>query len=277
MLRRGLAVTIFFGLGLAAGCRDRGQGATAAGGRIVLSGSKTMAPLAVELGKRFEAGHPGVVVQVEVGDSSRGIADTRQGKADIGMVSRALRDDEKDLRPRTLAHDGVSVIVHKDNPVAALTDEQVTRIFTGAITNWKDVGGRDAKITVVNRGGSATHELFTDYFKLKGADIKAAMVAQDNEQGLVLVSGDADAIGYVAVGMAEFDAKEGGMEIKLLPVHGVVATTAAVGDGSFPISRPLALVTRAEPVGLVRDFLDFAASKESEELLRKNFFVPARR
>src|SRR5207253_2388920 len=109
-----------------------------------------IAPLAGEIGKRFEARHPGVRVDVQTGGSARGASDLRQGLNDIGMLSRPLNDDEKDLHAFAIANDGVCIILHKSNPVAALSDAQVVDIYTGKTTNWKDVGGRDATITVVN-------------------------------------------------------------------------------------------------------------------------------
>ena len=100
-------------------------------GKLVLTGSSTVAPLAAEIGKRFEAGHPGVRVDVQSGGSSRGVTDARKGLANIGMVSRALKDEEKDLKAFSIARDGVGITLHKDNPVQTLSDRQVVDIYTG--------------------------------------------------------------------------------------------------------------------------------------------------
>src|SRR5258706_1104626 len=178
--------------------------------KLVLTGSSTVAPLAAEIGKRFESLHPGVHVDVQSGGSGRGITDSRQGLADIGLCSRALKDDEKDLTPHTIALDGVCVILHKDNAVASLKDDQVIAIYTGKITNWKDVGGKDAAITVVNKAeGRSTLELFCHYYKLKSTDIKAHVVIGDNQQGIKTVAGNPDSIGYVSIGTAEYEAGHG--------------------------------------------------------------------
>src|SRR5262249_37172807 len=107
--------------------------------KLVLTGSSTIAPLAGEIGKRFEADHPGVRVDVQTGGSSRGASDARQGLNDIGMLSRSLNDDEKDMHAFPIANDGVSIILHKNNPVASLSNAQVVDIYTGKVTNWKDV------------------------------------------------------------------------------------------------------------------------------------------
>jgi phosphate transport system substrate-binding protein len=116
-------------------------------GKLTLTGSSTVAPLAAELGKKFETLHPGTRIDVQSGGSSRGISDARQGLADIGMVSRALKPEEKDLIPHTVAKDGICIILHKSNPVSVLNDSQLVAVYTGKITNWKALGGKDAPIT----------------------------------------------------------------------------------------------------------------------------------
>lgn len=242
-------------------------------GKLVLTGSSTVAPLAAEIGKRFESEHPGVRVDVQSGGSSRGISDARQGVADIGMVSRALKPEEKDLKAFSIARDGVTVILHKDNPVTSLKDKQVVDIYTGKVTNWKQVGGKDGVITVVNKAeGRSTLELFTQYFKLKNTDIKAQVVIGDNQQGIKTVAGNPNAVGYVSIGSAE-NSVANGESIKLLPVAGVAATTANVQNGTFPISRPLNLVTKTEPQGLAKEFINFAQSQQVSDIVKKQNFV----
>ncbi|MEH2041916.1 phosphate ABC transporter substrate-binding protein [Nostoc sp.] len=242
-------------------------------GKLVLTGSSTIAPLAAEIGKRFESQHPGARVDVQSGGSSRGVSDARQGVANVGMVSRALKPEENDLKAFSIARDGVTVILHKDNPVKSLNDKQVVDIYTGKVTNWKQVGGTDGTITVVNKAeGRSTLELFTHYFKLKNTDIKAQVVIGDNQQGIKTVAGNPNAIGYVSIGSAENSAANG-VAIKLLPVNGIAATTANVQNGTFPISRPLNLVTKTQPQGLTKVFLDFAQSQQVNDIVQKQNFV----
>lgn len=242
--------------------------------KVVLTGSSTIAPLVAEIGKRFESLHAGVHVDVQSGGSGRGVTDARQGLADIGMVSRALADDERDLVPFSIALDGVCVILHRDNPVEALSDEQVVGIYTGKLTNWKDVGGKDAPITVVNKAeGRSTLELFCHYYEVKNTDIQAHVVIGDNQQGIKTVSGNPNAIGYVSIGTAEFEAGHG-TAIKLLPVGGVAASLENVTNESFPLSRPLNLVLRAAPEGLAREFIEFARSEAVQDIVREQYFVP---
>jgi phosphate transport system substrate-binding protein len=255
--------------GVLAGCSSSGKGK-----KLVLTGSSTVAPLAAEMGKRFEELHPGVRVDVQSGGSTRGVNDARQGLADIGLASRSLTPDEKDLLAFPIANDGISVILHQKNKVSALSREQIIDIYTGKITNWNEVGGIDAPITVVNKAeGRSTLELFCHYFKLKNSDIKASVVIGDNEQGIKTVAGNPNAIGYVSIGTAEYDIGHG-TPIKLLAIGGIEATSENVANGKFPLSRPLNLVTNAPPEGLVKEFIDFATSEKVQDLVRGQSFVP---
>ena len=245
--------------------------------KLVLTGASTLAPLAADIGRRLEAERPGVRIDVQTGGTSRGIHDVRQGLADIGLVSRALKDDEKDLVAFPIARDGIGVILHASNPVPHLTDAQVAAIFTGQVAHWKSLGGRDAPITVVHKAeGRSTLELFCRYYGLRNADIKAHVVIGDNAQGIKTVAGNPDSIGYVSLGSAEHEAGRG-TAIKLLAVGDVPATTANVANGTFPLSRPLNLVVPKAPEGLAKEFIDYARSEKVHDLIRRHGFVPVAR
>ena len=241
---------------------------------LVLTGSSTVAPLAAEIAKRYESEHPGVRIDVQTGGSSRGIADARSKVADIGMVSRSLKSEESDLTANTIAQDGITVILHSDNPVKSLTNEQIVGIYTDKINNWQEVGGNNAPITVVNKAeGRSTLELFADYFKLETTAINADTIIGDNEQGIKIVAGNPNAIGYVSVGAAEYNA-ENGTPIKLLPVNGVEASIETVRTGTFPISRPLNLVTLGDPKEISKEFIDFSQSSRVKDIIEEQYFVP---
>lgn len=242
-------------------------------GKLIITGSSTVAPLVSEIAKRFEAQHSDVRIDVQMGGSSRGISDVREGISNIGMVSRSLKDNEKDLLAFPIALDGICIIVHKDNPVTELTNEQIINIYTGEITNWKEVGGKDAPVTVVNKAeGRATLELFLEHFQLKNSDIKPHVIIGDNEQGVKTVAGNQNAIGYVSIGTAEYDSTIG-VPIKLLPLDGISASTANIRNGSFPIRRPLNLVTKAPPDGLIKAFIVYAGSKEVADIVEEQYYV----
>jgi len=248
--------------------------ALATQGKLVITGSSTMAPLVAEIGKRFEAQHPGTRVDVQTGGSSRGLADVMNGLADIGMVSRALKPQEHALHGAIIAHDGITLILHQDNPVHELTNEQIKAIYTGAITNWKTVGGLDAPITVINKAeGRSTLELFLQYFSLSNRQIQAHVVIGDNEQGIKTVEGNPHAIGYVSIGTAQYDATHG-VPIRLLPLQHIPATLETVRNGTFPLSRPLTLVSQAPPIELAQNFIEFSQSPAVHDLILKQYFVP---
>ena len=245
--------------------------------RLILNGSSTVAPLALEIAKRFEKQNPGVRVDVQSGGSSRGVSDARSGLADIGLVSRVLKPEENDLTAHTIAMDGIGIILHTNNPVQLLTDAQIKAIYTGEITQWSVVGGNNTRITVVNKAeGRSTLELFLHHFALKNSEIKPQVIIGDNQQGIKTVAGNPGAIGYVSIGTAEFEAAQG-TPIKLLPMAGVAATVANVRDRRFPLSRPLNLVTKGTPSGLAKRFIDFARSEKINDLIEAQFFVPPTR
>jgi phosphate transport system substrate-binding protein len=241
--------------------------------RLTITGSSTVAPVISDIGKAFEQTNPGTRIDVQTGGSSRGIADAREGRADIGMVSRALNDNENDLAAYPFAMDGISIITHASNPVNALSRENTIAVFTGKITNWKALGGPDRPITVVNKAeGRSTLELFLAFFQLKNSDIRAQVVIGDNQQGIKTVAGNPGAIGYVSIGTAEFEA-EYGTPIKLLPMAGIAPTTAHVADGSYPLSRQLNLVTAGPAGGLAAEFIAYARSASVNALIGEHFFV----
>lgn len=261
-----LICLVFFVFGL--------MSASAASQRLVLTGSSTVAPLVGEMARRFESLNPGVRIDVQTGGSSRGINDVRNGVAGIGMVSRSLKQNEQDLHAFAIALDGISLIVHTNNSVVTLSQQQIVDIYTGKITNWKAVGGQDARITVVNKAeGRSTLELFLSYLQLRNSQIKPHVIIGDNPQGIKTIAGNPHAIGYVSIGAAEYEA-ERGVSIKLLPLNGMDASVANVRSGDFPLSRPLNLITRGPPASLSQRFVEFARSEQVHDLVEAQYFVP---
>lgn len=245
--------------------------------KLSLSGSSTVAPLAAEIAKRYEASHPGSRVDVQTGGSSRGIADARSGTAQIGLVSRALKPEEADLQATTIAIDGIALIVNRANPVRSLSDDQIRAVYTGAISNWRQLGGADAPITVVTKAeGRSTLELFLEHFRLDSRQIKASVVIGDNQQGLLTVAADPHALGYVSIGTASQEA-DAGTAIRLLPLAGIAPSLENVRSGRYPLSRPLNLVIQPPAAAGVAPFLAFARSPEVHVLVEAQFFVPPAR
>lgn len=242
--------------------------------KLILTGSSTIAPLALEIAKRFEKTRPGIRVDVQTGGSSRGIADARQGLAQIGMVSRELHSNEGDLAGHMIARDGVAILVHKSNPIASLSKEQILSIYTGKVTDWKQLGGKEGRITVVHKAaGRSTSELFNQYLGIKNAEVKAHIIIGDNEQGIKTIVGNPQAIGYVSIGTAEFQAGQG-VAIKILPLDDITASVDNVKTGKYPLARPLNFVTRNQVQGLAKEFIAFAQSPAVADLIKEQYFVP---
>jgi phosphate transport system substrate-binding protein len=243
-------------------------------GKVTATGSTTISPLMAEIAKRLEEKNPGLRIDIQTGGSSRGINDAAKGTADIGMTSRALKETEKPgLAPVTIALDGIIMLVHASNPVSNLTDAQVLGIFRGELKNWKDVGGKDAPITVINRAeGRSELELFTEYFKIKPADIKPSLISGENQHGIKSAANDPNAIIYMSVGASEFAASEG-EKVKLVSWNGIAANSRNVANGTLPITRPLILVIKNDASPLIRAVVDYARSKDVQDLVRGFSYV----
>ncbi len=243
--------------------------------KLTLTGASTVAPLVSALGKRFEEQNPGIRIDVQTGGSSRGLADVQQGLSDIGMVSRTLTEDEAvGMEVFVLGRDGISIIVHTDNPLTEITSKQVKAISTDQIKNWQSLNKIDAPITFVHRAeGHSTLKKFLEYFGVNNSEVKADVVIGDNQQGIKTVAGNPNAIGYVSIGAAEYSMQEG-ISIKLLALDGIEATSEAVANGSFPLLRQLTLVTKGNPTGLAKQFITFVQGQDNYDIVRLQKFVP---
>ncbi len=242
---------------------------------VVLTGASTIAPIIVDVAKRYEEAHPGVRIEVQTGGTSRGIADTLSGVADLGMASRVLTDEEAEkLTAYRIAADGVCVVLHKDNPINDLSKQQLIDIYTKKETNWSAFGGPDATIVVANKAdGRSTLEVFLGFVGLDKADVKADVVVGENLHVINSVVSNPNTIGYVSIGTAATEA-QGGTPIKLIATDGIAATTENVASGTFPITRPLTIIEDAETSPAAKAFLDHLKSAEINDIIEKHFFVP---
>lgn len=261
--RGGLLVlgTFFFA------CGGKGQ-------ELRVVGSSTIQPILEEAAPLFEAKHPGLKVVIEGGGSSAGIKAGREGGDNIGMTSRALKEEEKDLTATKIADDGIAIIVHKENPLTNITKEQVIKLYTGEATDWSAIGGNKAPVTLITKEeGRSTLELFAKHFEVEGKIKKDAIVIGPNGQAIKTVEGNPNSIAYVSIGSAE-KAVEQGSPIKLLSLDGVAATTENVRNASYPLRRPLNLITKEAPQGAVKELLDFMLSPEGQKVVIAQDFVP---
>lgn len=244
---------------------------------LVVTGSSTMAPVMQELAEAYER-DTGLRVDVQSGGSGRGIQDALSGMAHLGMASRDLKEDERSagLISHVIAYDGIVLIVHRDNPLTALDSEQVRAIYTGQQSDWEAFGGH-GPITVINKAeGRATLDLFLEYFGLDNRDIHADLVAGENQQVLKAVASDPNAIGYLSIGTAEYEAEQGAA-IRLVRLDGHQPSVDALRRGEYPLSRQLNLVTAGKPSDSVQQLLDYVYSESMAKVIESHYFVPARR
>lgn len=259
---------LFSGLG----CGSSGEGGEESKpklkGSLTLSGSTTVLPLAQQVAEMFMDENPDVNINVQGGGSSVGISNVSQGVVDIGMSSRKLKKEEEGLGlvEHRIALDVIVVIAHKDIPLDDLSKEQVKDIFTGKITNWKQVGGPDLAIQVVVRDkASGTREMF-DEMALEKHEPKAGAI-ECNSNGLVrqTVAGTPGAIGYISLGYLD-------SSVKALKYDGVEGNKENAKAGKYSLARYLLLFTKGEPAELAAAFIEYIRSpKVQREVVSKEY------
>jgi phosphate transport system substrate-binding protein len=242
---------------------------------ITIKGSTTVLPIAQSCAEAFMNKHSDVNISVQGGGSGVGIASIIDGTADIGDASRPIKDKEKatasekgvNVYENVVAADGIAVIVHPSNSVNGLTKEQIKNIYTGKYSNWKDVGGKNAKLVIVSRDSSSgTFEAFNEMALDKEKVRPDALLNASNQAVATTVANTPGAIGYVGLGYLS-------SAIKDLTVDGVECTKPNVVNGSYPLARNLYMYTNGKPQGVVKDFIDFIMSSEGQKLVDKAGFV----
>lgn len=239
---------------------------------IKISGSTTVLPIAKEAAKKFMMKNPNYNLEVSGGGSGFGVKQVAEGLVDIGMASRDLKAEEKEKYPNLITHsialDGVAVVVHPENPVSDLTQEQVKKIFSGEITNWKEVGGPDAPINVYTRDEeSGTREVFWEKALGKGKITEKATVVNSNGAMKTAVKQDKNGIGYLSIGYVD-------STIKAVKFNGVEPTEENVKKGIYKVSRALNMITNGEPSPAVQAYLDYVLSPEGQEIVREKGYLP---
>lgn len=239
------------------------------GGTVTIAGSTSVQPLAEELGMFYMEVNGDARIEVAGGGSGAGVKAAQSGTADIGMASRALKDDETGIEAIVIAIDGIAVVVNKDNAAADLTTDQVKDIFNGTIKNWKEVGGNDANIVVVNREeGSGTRDAFKELV-LGEEDFVAEAIIQ-NSTGAVreAVSQDVNAIGYISLGGLNDS-------VHALKVNGIDATEENIKQGTYPISRPFNFLVGegTESTDIAQAFIDYVLSPDGQAVVADHGYV----
>ena len=245
---------------------------TAVTGTVATDGSTSMEKVIGALSESYMAANKDVTVNYNPTGSGSGITAVKEGTCDIGLSSRALKDEEKagGLKETVLAYDGIAIIVHPDNPVSDLTIEQIAQLYTGEITNWKDVGGNDAQVVLIGReAASGTRDGFES---ITGTKDKCQYRQELTSTGDVItaVSQNPDAIGYASLASIKDT-------VKALHVDGVTPSEASVKDGSYKVQRPFVLVTvegkTLSPAA--QSFFDYATSSEAASIIAKAGAVAA--
>ena len=241
-------------------------------GTVSTDGSTSMEKVIGALGESFMAANEGVEFTYNPTGSGAGITAAQEGRCDIGLSSRALKDEEKagGLKETVLAYDGIAIIVNPENPVNDLTLDQIAKLYTGEITNWKDVGGNDAEVVLIGReAASGTRDGFES---ITGTKDKCQYRQELTSTGDVItaVSQNPDAIGYASLASIKDS-------VKALNVDGVTPSETTVKDGSYKVQRPFVLVTveGKELTPVAQKFFDYITSPDAAAIIAKAGAVAA--
>ena len=279
-----LALTAVMALSLLTACGSKNDNSadtntdgsnteTTLSGTVSTDGSTSMEKVINSLGESFMAMNKDVKFTYNPTGSGSGIQAVSEDRCDIGLSSRALKDDEKasGLVETVVALDGIAIVVNPENPVSDLDIDTIAKIYTGEITNWKDVGGNDADIVLIGReAGSGTRDGFESITETKDA----CQYRQElTSTGAVIeaVKNNPQAIGY-----ASLSAVEGKNTVKAVTVGGVACTEETVLNGSYAIQRPFVLVTKTGETlsPAAQAFFDYATSSTASQLIKAAGAVP---
>ena len=270
-----LALTAVMALSLLTACGSKNDNSadtntdgsnteTTLSGTVSTDGSTSMEKVINSLGESFMAMNKDVKLTYNPTGSGSGIQAVSEGRCDIGLSSRALKDDEKasGLVETVVALDGIAIVVNPENPVSDFDIDTIAKIYTGEITNWKDVGGNDAEIVLIGReAGSGTRDGFESITDTKDACQYRQELTSTGDV-INTVSQNPDAIGYASLSAV-------GDSVKALTVGGVEATEATVKDGSYVVQRPFVLVTKegTKLSPAAQAFFDYALSADAASII----------
>lgn len=246
--------------------------------KIVIDGSTTVGPISKAFADFYKENHSGVNITISESGSGNGVKSLMNNACDIANMSRFMKPAEfkscvdKGILPvaHVVAFDGLAVVVNPKNPVKALTVSQIADIYTGKISNWKQLGGEDAKIVVVSRDtNSGTYETFNELVLKKAAITKDAEYVGSNGQARTRVNTTKNAIAYVGLGFVDDT-------VKPLSVEGILPAAKSVSTGKYPIARPLYMFTNGYPKmgSAVYNFVTLHLSKEGREIVSDLGYIP---
>lgn len=239
---------------------------------LTMAGSTTVQPLAERLAEAYTAEISNVRIDVQGGGSSVGVKAAGGQTADIGMASREVKESEftefPNIKVFVIARDGIAIVANENVAVNDLSVEQIRQIFSGEITNWKDLGGVDANIIVVSREeGSGTRAAFEEMVLGEGALITDSAILQPSNGSVrTTVSTTPDAIGYLSFGYLD-------ETVKAISVDGVAPTESNASNGSYPVVRPLNIITYGEPTGELKSFIDYIISENGQAIVVEEDYI----
>ncbi|OPY04544.1 MAG: Phosphate-binding protein PstS 1 precursor [Syntrophorhabdus sp. PtaB.Bin184] len=234
---------------------------------ITIAGSTSVMPFTEKLAEHFMVDHKNFIVDVQGGGSTAGIQAVINNTVELGMSSRPLKNEEKRLNTITICYDGIAVVVHPDNPVGDLDLDRIRQIFSGRISNWRELGWVDRRIDAVSREeGSGTRGAFEDLV-MKGNEIDDGTMVQDSNGSVKeVVATDPYAIGYISMGLVD-------KKVKPVAIAHVSPSIKTIKSGRYKLVRPFLYVTNGELDTKSRRFVDYVLSKEGQQILRNEGLV----
>jgi phosphate transport system substrate-binding protein len=235
---------------------------------ITVAGSTSVEPFAELLAEEYMSHRPESHIYVQGGGSTAGIEAAITRAANIGLSSRNLSGEELKLYAVTIAKDAIAIIVHPTNRIGNLPLDQIREVFSGEITNWKELGGPNYPIDVVTREeGSGTRESFQKFVMGKEDISLGALVQDSNGAVRQVIASDPNAIGYISLGLVND-------QVKAVKISGVEPSLANVNNGKYTLVRPFLFVFNGEPTGEAKSFLEYVLSSPAQKLLLKEGLVP---
>lgn len=250
----------------------------AASDKLQIDGSTTVGPIADAFSEAFKTAYPNVAITISKTGSGDGVASLIDGRCDIAMSSRFMREAEfknavnNSVLPvaHVIAMDGVCVVIHPSNPVQDLTTDQVRDIYSGKITNWNQVGGVNRPIVVISRDtSSGTYESFNELVMRKEKMADHIEYVNSNPQAHARVRSTEGAIGYVGLGFLD-------RYVKAIKLNGITPSRSTIARGIFPVSRPLFLFTNGYPAlgSMAHAYVTYHLTEQGQEIIESKGFVP---
>lgn len=247
-------------------------------GGLIVDGSTTVGPLGDAFAEAFGTSHPDVAITVNKTGSGDGAAALIDGRCQIAMMSRFMKDTEftkavvNKILPvaHVIAMDGVCIVVHPSNPITDLTKTQITKIYKGEITNWKELGGPDLAIVAISRDtSSGTYESFHELVINKEKMGSSVEYVSSNPQAHARVKSTPGAIGYIGLGFID-------AYVKAIKLDGIMPSRQTISKGKYPASRPLFLFTNGYPKlgSIIHEMCTFHLTEKGQEIIEAKGFIP---